>query len=102
MTGLLAVHGWYIDRLRRIQFLTGDIGTLAARCRRFRSAAVSVFHSSGSDGRSANASIAASMGWCGPIRQPAPAAGTNKASPPPSVSRTAKNGTGRPGCPAHQ
>ncbi len=50
----------------------------------------------------ANASIAASMGWCGPIRQPAPATGTNKASPPPSTSRTAKNRTGRPGCPAHQ
>jgi hypothetical protein len=31
-----------------------------------------------------------------------PAAGTNKASSPPSASRTAKNGTVRPGCPAHQ
>ena len=37
-----------------------------------------------------------------PIRQPAPAAGTNKAGPLPRASRTAKNGTGRPGCPAHQ
>jgi tetratricopeptide (TPR) repeat protein len=37
-----------------------------------------------------------------PIRQPAPAAGTNKASPPPGARRTAKNGTGRQGCPAHQ
>ena len=37
-----------------------------------------------------------------PIRQPAPAACTNKASPPPSASRTARNGTGRPGCPAHR
>ena len=30
------------------------------------------------------------MGWRGPIRQPAPAAGTNKTSPPPSWSRTAE------------
>ncbi len=37
-----------------------------------------------------------------PIRQPALAAGTNKASPPPGASRTARNGTGRPGCPAHR
>ena len=33
----------------------------------------------------------ASMRWRGPIRQPAPAAGTNKARPPPGASRTAKN-----------
>ncbi len=44
---------------------------LAARRRRSHSAAVSVFHPSGSDGHSANASIAASMGWCRPIQQPA-------------------------------
>ena len=31
------------------------------------------------------------MRWRGLIRQPAPAAGTNKASPPPGASRTAKN-----------
>jgi hypothetical protein len=31
-----------------------------------------------------------------------PAAGTNKASPPPSASRMAKNRTGRPGCPANR
>jgi hypothetical protein len=31
-----------------------------------------------------------------------PGRSTNKASPPPSASRTAKNKTGRPGCPAHQ
>ena len=34
---------------------------------------------------------AASMGWRGPIRLPAPAAGTNKTSLPPSASRTAEN-----------
>jgi hypothetical protein len=43
----------------------------------------------------------------GPIRQPAPAAGTNRASPPPGASRTAKNRPagmrhpGRPGCAAY-
>jgi len=63
---------------------------------------MSVFHLGGSDGHSANTSIEAWMGWCGPIRQPARAAGTNKPSPPPSASRTAKNRTGRPGYPAHQ
>ena len=40
-------------------------------------------------------------GMVRPIRQPAPAAGTNKASPP-SASRTAKNRTSRQACPAHQ
>ena len=104
MTGLSPVHSRYIDRLCRIQSVTGDIGNRCGATPPLpRSAAVPVFHPSGSDGDSAGASIAASMGWwCGPIRQPAPAAGTNKASPPPGTSRTAKNGTGRPGCLAHQ
>ena len=39
---------------------------------------------------SAAASVAASMGGRGPIRQPAPAAGTNTTSPPPSWSSTAE------------
>jgi hypothetical protein len=95
MTGLSPVHGRHIDRLCRIQSLTGGHWEPAAPRRRFRTAAVPVFHPSGSDRHSANASIAAWMGWCEPIRQPAPAAGANKASPPPSASRTAKNGTGR-------
>jgi hypothetical protein len=42
---------------------------------------------------------AASMGRRGLIRKPAPAAGTNKTSPPPIASRTAENR--RPGCLAY-
>ena len=103
MTGRSAVHGRHIDRLCRIQSLTGDIGTpcgttppLPQRgCARLPSQ-----RQRWTLGQRLNSSLDA-MGMV-PIRQPAPAAGTNKASPPPSASRTAKNGTGRPGCPAHQ
>lgn len=42
-----------------------------------------------------------SLGLEVPIRQPGPAVGTNKASPPPSE-QDGEEGTGRPGCPAHQ
>ncbi len=55
-----------------------------------RHGAVPVLHP-GSGAHSVTASVAASMGWRGPIRQPASAAGTNKTSLPPSASRTAKN-----------
>lgn len=64
MAGLSPVHGRHIDRLCRIQSVTGTLGTPVARHRRSRSAAMSVFYCpSGSDRYSANASTAASMRW---------------------------------------
>ena len=53
--------------------------------------AVPVFHPAAGDAHSVTASVAASMGWRGPMRKPAPAAGTNKTSPPSIASRTAEN-----------
>ena len=103
MTGLSPVHGRYIDRLCRIQSLTGDIGKPAVRRRRSRQRGCVGLPSPRQRrvlGQRLDSSLYA-MGMV-PNRQPAPAAGTNKASTPPSASRTATNGTGRPGCPAHQ
>ena len=55
-----------------------------------RHGAVLVFHPGGGDAPG-HPLRGASVRWRGPIRQPAPAAGPNKASPPPGASRTAKN-----------
>ena len=105
----MQVHDRYItsprqvhDRLNQIQSLRGDTGKplrhdAAARAASrsagsvARHGTVPVFHPAAGDAHSVTASVAASMGWRGPIRQPAPAAGTNKTSPPPSASRTAEN-----------
>ena len=95
MTGPSPVHDRYIDRVCRIQSLTWDTGNScctppplpAARlCWSFIPVAVTHTRST---------LRGASIRWRGPIRQPAPAAGTNKASPPPSASRTAKEPAGR-------
>jgi hypothetical protein len=107
--GIRRVHDRYItsprqvhDRLNQIQSLTGDCGkplrhNAAARTAS-RSAgsvahhgAVPVFHPAAGDAHPVTASVAASKRWRGPIRQPAPAAGANKTSPPSIASRTAEN-----------
>ena len=107
--GIGRVHGRYIisprqvhDRLNQIQSRKGgyreplrhDAAARAAS----RSAgslahhgAVPEFHPAVGDAHSVTASVAASMGWRGPMRKLAPAAGTNKTSPPSSASRTAEN-----------
>ena len=86
------VHDRYItsqrqvhDRLNQIQSLRGDTGKplrhdAAARAASrsagsvARHGAVPVFHPAG-DAHSVTASVAASKGWRGPMRKPAPAAG---------------------------
>lgn len=91
------------DRLRRIQSLTRHTVNpwcmtprLAATSRSGHSAArhstVLVFHPSGGHAHPLPLSRAW-MRWRGPIQQPAHPgrAGTNKASPPPGTSSTAKN-----------
>ncbi len=84
------------DRLCRIQALTGDLGSPCGTTPPLP--AGQLYRSSipaAATGHSANASVGASKGWRGLIRQPAPAAGTNKTSLPPSASRTAKKPAAR-------
>src|ERR1019366_2516976 len=86
---------------RRPRPLPGDPGTHGCMTPRLaapsisghgadRHGAVLVFHPGGGDAPG-HPLRGASVRWRGPIRQPAPAAGPNKASPPPGASRTAKN-----------
>ena len=107
--GIRRVHDRYItsprqvhDRLNQIQSLTRgyreplrhDAAARAASRSAgsvARHGAVPVFHPAAGDAHSVTASVAASMGWRGPMRKPAPAAGTNKARPPSIASRTAEN-----------
>ena len=102
------VHDRYItsprqvhDRLNQIQSLRGDTGKplrhdAAARAASrsagsvARHGAVPVFHPAG-DARSVTASVAVWMDGAGLMWKPAPAAGTNKTSPPSVASRTAEN-----------
>ena len=91
------------DRLSQIQSLRGGTpGTplrhdAAARAaprsarRAARHGAVPVFHPAAGGAHPVTASAAASKRWSGPMRQPAPAAGTNKTSAPSIASRTAGN-----------
>ena len=50
-----------------------------------------VSHPEAGDAHPVTDSVAASMGWRGPMRKPPPAAGTNKTRPPSIASRTAEN-----------
>jgi hypothetical protein len=108
--GLRQVHDGSIasprlvhDRLCRIQSLTGTPGTLLhdAAARRgvqirhsaARHGVVMVFPPGGGDAHPGHPLCGALMRWRGLIRQPAPAAGTNRASPPRGASRARKNRT---------
>ncbi len=98
MTGLSPVHGRHSDRLCRIQSLTADIGnplrhdTAAPAARLCR-----LFHPSGSDGHSANASTAASMrwGWYRSGSLPRPQARTRPARRPARAGRRRTEPAGR-------
>ncbi len=60
-----------------------------------RHGTVPVFYPVAGGTHSVTASVPTSMGWRGPVRLPAPVAGTNKTSLPPSASRTAKKPAAR-------
>ena len=84
MTGLSPVHGRYIDRLCRIRSVTGDTGnpcSMASALPQRGCAGLPSQRQRRVLGQRLNSSLDG-MGMV-PIWQPAPAAGTNKASPPP-------------------
>jgi hypothetical protein len=101
------VHDRYItsprqvhDRLNQIQSLRGDTGKplrhdAAARAASrsagsvARHGAVPVFHPAAGDAHPVTASVAASMGWRGPMRKPAPGRGYEQDQP---AARREQNG----------